>query len=444
MLKRCVKRILSIDHVAVLGFYLLLGFNFSFPQVAMQFWMIEEIKWQPAQTAAIYGLIGIPWCFKPFYGFLSDRYPIGGLRRKPYLIIGALMTFISWLVLPFLQTTFLRILALFTASLGACVGDVMMDSIVVCIAKTETEESKGTIQSNMWISRNVGSLLGVIGGSLYYNAFGSLGTFLANACVPLFWIVMIKGFDEPPTEKINTKEICVKIGSTVKQPQIYKAIIFMLLACSTPAYGQSFVYYLEKELKFTPMEFGYLKTSRRIFAIISIWCYKRYFRHVELRKILFWSLLSVFIVEQSRFLIIFHLTPFIPNFALALLEGLMMTIVGEFILMPLVVLSARICPEGIEGTFYAFIISIQNLSGIIGDEWGSLVVHAFGVTADNFTHLWKVMVLCHLCDIIPLMVIQFVPRDRELEEEEIPLKHEIEIPLDEVEDPSDDEVKTNI
>ena len=218
----------------------------------------------------------------------------------------------------------------------------------------------------------------------------------------------------------------------------------MLLACSTPAYAQSFVYYLEKVLKFTPMEFGYLKTCRRILAIISIWCYKRYFRHVELRKILFWSLLAVFVFEQSRFLVVFHLTPFIPNFVLVLVEGLMMTIIGEFILMPLVVLSARICPEGIEGTFYAFIISIQNLSGIIGDEWGSLVVHAFGVTADDFTHLWKVMVLCHLCDIIPLMVIQFVPKDRELEEEEIPLKDEIEIPLDEIEDPKDDEVKTNI
>ena len=446
MLKRTVAYVASMDHVSVLCFYALLGFNFSFPQVAMQFWMIEEVKWQPAQTAAIYGLIGIPWCFKPLYGFLSDRYPIGGLRRKPYLIIGAFVTCFSWLCLPFLRTTFLRILALFMASFGACVADVMMDSIVVCIAQQETEDSKGTIQSNMWIARNAGSLLGVIGGSLYYNSFGSLGTFLANACVPACWIAMTRGFEEPPVEEINTMQICTKVGTAVKQPQIYKAIAFMFLACSTPAYIQSFVYYCEKVLKFTPMEFGYLKTSRRILAIISIWCYKRYFRHVELRNILFWSLLAVFVVEQTRFLIIFQLTPFITNFALALLEGLMMTIVSEFILMPLVVLSERICQEGIEGTFYAFIISIQNLSGIIGDEWGSLIVNAFGVTADNFTHLWKVMVLCHACDIIPLLVIHFVPRDRELKEEEIPLKdEEVDIPLDDISlEETNDAVKVNI
>ena len=136
---------------------------------------------------------------------------------------------------------------------------------------------------------------------------------------------MTRGFEEPPVEEINTMQICTKVGTAVKQPQIYKAIAFMFFACSTPAYIQSFVYYCEKVLKFTPMEFGYLKTSRRILAIISIWCYKRYFRHVELRNILFWSLLAVFVVEQTRFLIIFQLTPFIPNFALALLEGLMMT-----------------------------------------------------------------------------------------------------------------------
>lgn len=432
-----------MDHLAVLCFYLLLGFNFSFPQVALQFWMIEEVQWQPAQTAAIYGLIGVPWCFKPLYGFLSDRYPIRGLRRKPYLILGAFTTFLSWIMLPFLQSTFLRITSLFTASLGACVGDVMMDSIVVCIAKMETEESKGTIQSNMWIARSTGSLVGVIVGTLYYNAFGSLGTFLANACIPLFWIALTHRFEENSHEEISTGQICKKILTAVRQPQIYKAIIFMVLACSTPSYGSSLTYYLEKELNFTATEFGYLKISRRIFAIISLNIYKKYFRHVELRTIFFWSLLSVLIFEQSKFLIIYDVVP-IPKFVLALVEGLIMTILGEFILMPLVVLSARICPEGIEGTFYAFIISIQNLSGILGDEWGSLITAAFNVTSTNFSALWKVILVCHFFDIIPIIVVRLLPRKTENTEETTPLKEEIEIPLDTLENPAAPEEKTNI
>ena len=56
------------------------------------------------------------------------------------------------------------------------------------------------------------------------------------------------------------------------------------------------------------------------------------------------------------------------------------------------------------------------------------------------------MVLCHACDIIPLLVIHFVPRDRELKEEEIPLKdEEVDIPLDDISlEETNDAVKVNI
>ena len=161
-------------------------------------------------------------------------------------------------------------------------------------------------------------------------------------------------------------------------------------------------------------------------AIISIWCYKWYFRHVELRAVLFWSLPWCLCLNNHAFGC-FSFDTVYSKLCVGSGGGLMMTIIGEFILMLLVVLSARICPEGIEGTF-TFIISIQNLSESLatnGDPWWFMFwSHSW------FTHLWKVMVPCHLCDIIPLMVIQFVPKDRELRGRNT-TKDEIEIPLDE-------------
>jgi hypothetical protein len=29
----------------------------------------------------------IPWMIKPLYGFVTDTFPINGLRRQPYIII---------------------------------------------------------------------------------------------------------------------------------------------------------------------------------------------------------------------------------------------------------------------------------------------------------------------------------------------------------------------
>lgn len=42
----------------------------------------------PAEQSIIYTLGQLPWCFKLVFGFISDNFPICGMRRKPYFIIG--------------------------------------------------------------------------------------------------------------------------------------------------------------------------------------------------------------------------------------------------------------------------------------------------------------------------------------------------------------------
>ena len=55
--------------VPLLLFYLLLGFNFAFPSVAMRYWLMDTVQVTPAQMAAIFGVVSIPWCLKPLFGF---------------------------------------------------------------------------------------------------------------------------------------------------------------------------------------------------------------------------------------------------------------------------------------------------------------------------------------------------------------------------------------
>jgi len=33
---------------------------------------------------------GLPWAVKPLYGFITDSFPICGMRRRPYLILAGL------------------------------------------------------------------------------------------------------------------------------------------------------------------------------------------------------------------------------------------------------------------------------------------------------------------------------------------------------------------
>jgi len=144
----------------LLLFYFLLGFNFAFPSVAMRYWLMETVKVTPAQMAAIFGVISVPWCLKPIFGFISDSNPIFGYRRKPYMILSAYVACFMWILLPFCpHDEFLLTLVLTMSSAGMCFADVMADSLLVTAAKMESEENKGTIQSWSWGMRFTGGLL---------------------------------------------------------------------------------------------------------------------------------------------------------------------------------------------------------------------------------------------------------------------------------------------
>jgi len=92
----------------------------------------------------------------------------------------------------------------------------------------------------------------------------------------------------------------------------------------------------------------------------------------------------------------------IPDYVFAFLERVVITLVGQFITMPMVVLGAQLCPPGVEGSLYALLMSITNIGGVVADEWGSLLTNMFGVTGTNFANLWKLMLLCHAFDLVPL------------------------------------------
>ena len=126
---------------ALLVFYFLLGLCFQLPSVAMRFWLIDTVGVSPAQMAAIFGVVAIPWCLKPLYGFVSDSNPIFGYRRRPYMIVGAYMSSVMWILLPFCPHDEFIITCVMTgSSLGLCVADVMADSLLVEAARRESNQ----------------------------------------------------------------------------------------------------------------------------------------------------------------------------------------------------------------------------------------------------------------------------------------------------------------
>ena len=395
----------------LLFFYFLLGFSFAFPSISMRYFLMSFTS--PSQMAAMMGIFALPWVFKPLYGFVSDVYTINGYRRKPYMMIGAYFSSIMWVVLPFCpKDEFLVSVCMTFASLGLCIADVMADSLLVEAARQENTENKGIVQSYSWIFRFSGGLVGSILGAAAYDVAGHVGVFHLTSIIPCVIILLALVIPEEETvQKTNISETTGKLFQAIKQPQIFKPAIFLFIICTTPSYGDIMTFFYKEDLSFTPDEFGSLDVLGHIVSIIGTIIFKKYLRKIPIRTIFCWALVASFLLENTMICLVLHVNREwgIPDYVFAFVERIALTLAGQFITMPIVVLGASICPVGIEGTLYALLMSITNLGGIVGSEVGALLAGVFGITANNFSNLWKLMLVCHICDLIPLSCLRLLP-----------------------------------
>lgn len=78
--------------------------------------------------------------------------------------------------------------------------------------------------------------------------------------------------------------------------------------------------------------------------------------------------------------------------------------------MPMLVLSSKLCPSGIEGTFFALLMSIDNV-GLLSSSWaGGSVLHVLKITRTKFDNIWLAILIRNILRITPLCMLFLVPR----------------------------------
>lgn len=90
-------------------------------------------------------------------------------------------------------------------------------------------------------------------------------------------------------------------------------------------------------------------------------------------------------------------------------DSLVLTVAGQIAFMPVLVLSARLCPPGVEATLFALLMSVVNLSGLISHELGALLTHWLQVTETDFGNLWLLVLLTNTSTLLPLPLLGLLP-----------------------------------
>lgn len=77
--------------------------------------------------------------------------------------------------------------------------------------------------------------------------------------------------------------------------------------------------------------------------------------------------------------------------------------------MPVLVLAARLCPEGMEATLFATLMSVSNGGSVVGGLLGAGLTQLFGITKDKFDNLAPLIILCNLSSLLPLPLLGLLP-----------------------------------
>ncbi|KAF1322529.1 Transmembrane protein, partial [Globisporangium splendens] len=149
--------------------------------------MSTQLVLSAQENVSVQRLIEMPMALSFLFGLLSDCYPIMGLRRKGYMIVGLVLNGASVFVIAGLSAHFesgesenkndpndvlvvLSILMAAIASIGCIITYLCVHTRVIELSQRESLASRGSIQATYLIFRRVVSLLAA---SFTYAVLGS-------------------------------------------------------------------------------------------------------------------------------------------------------------------------------------------------------------------------------------------------------------------------------
>ncbi|KAH9618773.1 hypothetical protein KSS87_008060 [Heliosperma pusillum] len=422
---RCFGVDMSADTVAVAMVYFVQGV-LGLARLAVSFYLKDDLHLDPAETALISGFSAFPWLIKPLYGFISDSVPLFGFRRRSYLVLSGLLGAFSWsLMATIVDSKYSAALCILLGSLSVAFSDVVVDSMVVERARGESQSLSGSLQSLCWGSSAFGGIVSAYFSGSLVGAYGVRFVFGVTAFLPLITSAVAVLVQERrilgPSSEFNGsversnllesfKQSVVQLWGTVKQPNVYYPTLFVFLWQATPHSDSAMFYFTTNKLGFTPEFLGRVKLVTSVASLLGVGLYNGFLKRVHLKTIFLSTTIAGTVLGMTQVVLVtgFNHQLGISDEWFAIGDSLILTVLAQISFMPILVLAAKLCPEGVEATLFATLMSISNAGSVLGGLFGAGLTQVFGVTRDRFDNLAALIILCNLSSLLPLPLLGFL------------------------------------
>ncbi|KAK1944763.1 putative folate-biopterin transporter 4 [Phytophthora citrophthora] len=400
--------------------YVVQGFS-SFTALAVNYFFKDQLGLQPTESQLLQMIVKVPWRVKPIYGILSDSLPLFGYHRKSYMILCSVLQTVATLVMavPDLVTTpAMAVLMLMLQSLSVAVIDVVIDARVVEISRLDPENGSNDLQSLSWIATSMGGMLGAFLSGPAKDNLGVRGTFFAAALGPITSL-MFSIFMVESKSTLSKRDFVSSASKQLRQlktaictPVVWMCALWVFISHAiSPAYTQILFFFSTDVLHFTPEFLGTVSAIGFIFLMAGTMLYNTFFTNVSFRKIFLVAQLLLALVSLVDVVLVTrtNLKLGIPDKAFVLGDHVVADVIGRLKTMPIMVLCAKLCPRGIEGTLFALLMSISNVSYSVSEFWGAFVCDWMGITKDEYEMLWLAIVLRSALKVVPIFFLFLIP-----------------------------------
>lgn len=412
-------------------------------RLAKDYFVKDELGLSPAEASIIFTISSVPWLVKPLWGFISDSVPLAGYKRKSYLAMcGFLGAGAGFSLCTVVNDVPGAVLAFTLGSLSTAFSDVVIDSIVVARARGESQALSGSLQSLCWGSVAVGGIASSYFSGSLIETYGTKYVFGVSALFPLLIACAALLVREDPVDEKKRAleaetadgeardgetlggqlvELGKKLWAVGKQRRIWAPTAFVFLWQATPNPGTAMFYFTTNELGFTPEFLGRVALARSVAALVGVGVYNGYLKKVPLKKMFFWSAVVGTALGLTQLMLVtgYNREIGISDQFFSLGDTVVLTVLGEVSFLPVLVLAAKICPEGVEATLFAALMSVFNAGGAASGALGAALTSYLGVTAEDFTNLFWLVLICNLSSLMPLAGLRWLDEaDKECEGEE--------------------------
>lgn len=441
--------------VAILAVYFVQGV-LGLSRLAVSFYFKDELHLSPADAGALLSFSSLPWLVKPLYGFLSDGFPLFGYRRRSYLFLSGLLGCMSWIAFgTIVHDTSSALVCVIASSASVAISDVVADSIVVEQSRVINEESSATqqkgemyaldyiepvrtassseqstsnsadLQSLCWGSAAVGGILSAYFSGSLLQVVSPQQVFLITSIFPLLTACSALLIDEKPLSSGNNNNnntnngvsitdfmssVSVQVSdlwTTISRKSLYLPVLFIFLWQATPSAESAMFYFTTNDLKFQPELLGQIRLASSAASLLGVIGYRSWLKTIGIKDVIVWSTIISVPLGLTQTLLTSHYNRVlgIPDALFALIDTVVLTVLGQVAFMPVLALAASLCPPGIEGTLFAALMSVYNASGALSGELGAVVTAALGITDTNFEQLTTLIVICSVSSLLPLLFI---------------------------------------